>query len=179
MMGRGGGCKVNTPVESHIACLYFFLAACLTKDTLPAGHQFMINLLVSSLMADQGLENALTTAIAYEVKDPAAILKKDRESSVHLLDLVRQLLGNASSTQTASLKHVCNIYNYVRNAHCCVPSKFFKHEKDNLNSRGVASSKQVRGPQHSILAIANDNQDIETALNRTKVRGPWPPLAPL
>ena len=104
---------MNTPVESYIACLYFFLAACLTKDTLPAGHQFMINLLVSSLMADQGLENALITAIAYEVKDPAAILKKDRESSVHLLDLVRQLLGNASSTQTASLKHVCNIYNYV------------------------------------------------------------------
>ena len=58
-------------------------------------------------MADQGLENALITAIAYEVKDPSAILKKDRESSVHLLDLVRQLLGNASSTQTASLKHVC------------------------------------------------------------------------
>ena len=84
-----------------------FLPACLMKDILPAGHQFMINLLVSSLMADQGLENALTTAIAYEVKDPSAILKKDRESSVHLLDLVRQLLGNASSTQTASLKHVC------------------------------------------------------------------------
>lgn len=84
----------------------FLPLACLTKDTLPAGHQFMINLLVSSLMADQGLENALITAIAYEVKDPAAILKKDRESSVHLLDLVRQLLGNASSTQMASLKHV-------------------------------------------------------------------------
>ena len=78
------------------------------KDILPGGHQFMINLLVSSLMADQGLENALITAIAYEVKDPSAILKKDRESSVHLLDLVRQLLGNASSTQTASLKHVSN-----------------------------------------------------------------------
>lgn len=66
----------------------------------------MIDLLVSSLMADQGLENALITAIAYEVQDPTAILKEDRESSVHLLDLVRQLLGNSSSRQTASLKHV-------------------------------------------------------------------------
>ena len=91
-----------------ILIIMVIFLACLMKDTLPAGHQFMINLLVSSLMADQGLENALITAIAYEVKDPAAILKKDRESSVHLLDLVRQLLGNASSTQTAGLKHVSN-----------------------------------------------------------------------
>ena len=86
--------------------LHIFSSACLTKDALPPGHQFMIDLLVSSLMADQGLENALITAIAYEVQDPTAILKEDRESSVHLLDLVRQLLGNSSSRQTASLKHV-------------------------------------------------------------------------
>ena len=28
--------------------------------------------------------------------------------------------------------------------------------------RGVASRKQVRGPQHNMLTIANVNQDIET-----------------
>ena len=30
--------------------------------------------------------------------------------------------------------------------------------------RGVDSRKQVRGPQHNMLTIANVNQDIETLL---------------
>ena len=30
--------------------------------------------------------------------------------------------------------------------------------------RGIASSKQVRGPQHNMLTIANVNQDIKSIL---------------
>ena len=68
----------------------------------------MIDLLVGSLMADQGLENALITAIAYEVQDPATVLKPGVESSVPLLLLVQQLVGNSSSRQMALLKRVRN-----------------------------------------------------------------------
>ena len=45
--------------------------------------------------------------------------------------------------------------------------------------RGVASSKQVRGPQHNMLAIANVNQDIETALKQDKSEGAMAPLGPI
>ena len=47
------------------------------------------------------------------------------------------------------------------------------------SSRGVASSKQVRGPQHNILAIANVNQDIETAPKQDKSEGAMAPLGPI
>ena len=47
--------------------------------------------------------------------------------------------------------------------------------------RDVASSKQVREPQHNMLPIANVNQDIETALKQDKSEGAMapPPLVPL
>ena len=45
--------------------------------------------------------------------------------------------------------------------------------------RGVASSKQVRGPQHNMLAIANVNQYIETALKQDKSEGAMAPLGPI
>ena len=58
--------------------------------------------------------------------------------------------------------------------------KAFRFEPHTSPGRGIASSKQVRGPQHNMLAIANVNQDIETALKQDKGGGgPWPPLAPL
>ena len=41
-----------------------------------------------------------------------------------------------------------------------VPSTYYV----TIESRGVASRKQVRGPQHNMLTIANVNQDIETIL---------------
>ena len=69
----------------------------------------MLSLLVGSLMTDRGLENALVTAIAYEVQDPAAVLKLGAESSVPLLHLVQQLIGNATSRQLASIKQVCSV----------------------------------------------------------------------
>ena len=77
---------------------------------LPAGQQFMINLLVDSLMADRGLEDALTTAIAAEVKEGKSVALYEvgggSESTVPLLHLVRQLLGNATSRQLSALKKV-------------------------------------------------------------------------
>ena len=65
----------------------------------------MINLLVDSLMADRGLEDALTTAIAAEMKDGKPVsLYEAQEGSVPLLHLVRQLLGNATGRQLSELK---------------------------------------------------------------------------
>lgn len=66
----------------------------------------MTSLLVSSMMVGQGLENALMTAIAFEVQDPSAILKPGLESPVPLLQLVQQLVGNSTSRQTTCLKKV-------------------------------------------------------------------------
>lgn len=83
----------------------------LEADTaLPAGQQFMIDLLVESLMADRGLEDALTMAIAAEMKDgkPVSLyeVQGEGESAVPLLHLVRQLLGNATGKQLSALKKV-------------------------------------------------------------------------
>ena len=76
-------------------------------SSLPSGQQFMIDLLVNSLMVDQGLENALLTAIAYEVQDPAAVLKvAEMESSVPLIQLLQQLIGNSTARQLSFLKQV-------------------------------------------------------------------------
>ena len=67
----------------------------------------MINFLVSTLMVDRGLEEALVTAIAYEVHDPAAALKAvGVESSLPLMQLLQQLLGNATAKQLSFLKQV-------------------------------------------------------------------------
>lgn len=87
--------------------------ACAVNDEVPSGIQFMINLLVSSLMVGQGLENALMTAIAFEVQDPTAILKPGLESPVPLLQLVQQLVGNSTSQQTTCLKQVCTYIPYL------------------------------------------------------------------
>ncbi|CAI8025913.1 E3 ubiquitin-protein ligase HERC2 [Geodia barretti] len=76
---------------------------------LPAGQQFMINLLVDSLMADRGLEDALTAAIAAEVRDGRSVTLSEvsggpESAAVPLLHLVRQLLGNATGRQLSALK---------------------------------------------------------------------------
>ena len=81
------------------------------ETSLPAGQQFMISLLVDSLMADRGLEGALTIAIAAEVRDGGSValyeVSGGSESAVvPLLHLVRQLLGNATGRQLSSLKKV-------------------------------------------------------------------------
>ena len=45
--------------------------------------------------------------------------------------------------------------------------------------RDIASRKQVRGPQHNMLTIANVNQDIETTLKQDKSEGAMAPLGPI
>ena len=74
----------------------------------------MISLLVDSLMADHGLEDALAAAIAAEMEDgrsSVSLYEGHRASeggaAVPLLHLVRQLLGNATGRQLAALKKVC------------------------------------------------------------------------
>ena len=97
--------------------------ASLLEDSLPAGHQFMIDLLVSSLMADCGLESALASAIACESQDLTFVQKpgggvagmsvagvEEAQSTIPLLQLVQQLISTSTSKQTALLKKVgtCN-----------------------------------------------------------------------
>ena len=80
---------------------------------LPAGQQFMIDLLLSSLTVEQDMEEALLTAVAYETQDPAAMLKKaGLESSVALMQLIHQLISNSTVRQLALLNKVCRT-NYV------------------------------------------------------------------
>ena len=53
-------------------------------------------------------------------------------------------------------------------------------EKCDLETRGVASNKHVRGPQlnNIMLTIANMNQDIDTILKQDKSEGAMAPLGP-
>lgn len=85
----------------------FVLPASLSGPSIPPGQQFMIDLLLNSLMVEQDLEHALVTAIAYEVQDPTVMLKEaGTESSVPLMQLVQQLLSNSTGRQLALLKQV-------------------------------------------------------------------------
>ena len=68
----------------------------------------MIQLLVNSLMADQGLENSLSTAIALETKDEEELVhgQQIQEQVVPLLHLVQQLISNTTSVLLSYLKQV-------------------------------------------------------------------------
>ncbi len=68
----------------------------------------MVSLLVSSLMADRGLEGALAAAIASELQERSSptLLKPGTESSVPLLQLVQQLINNSTKRKMATLKQV-------------------------------------------------------------------------
>lgn len=68
----------------------------------------MIQLLVSSLMADRGLEKALTSAIAHETSGQDAVIELSfsHDQSVPLLHLVQQLISNATSMHLAYFKQV-------------------------------------------------------------------------
>lgn len=61
------------------------------------GQRFMMDLLVSSLMADGGLESALESAILSEITDPPEQgTSRSCDSSIPLLHLIKQLLRNGS-----------------------------------------------------------------------------------
>ena len=67
----------------------------------------MIQLLVSSLTADHGLEKALTSAIAHETLDQDVVPGvSSTDQSVPLLHLVQQLIGNSTSMHLAYFKQV-------------------------------------------------------------------------
>jgi E3 ubiquitin-protein ligase HERC2 len=64
---------------------------------VPAGRQFMIELLVNSLMSDGGLEVALDTAIQVEsISKPVLTTAMSDTTIVPLLQLVEQLLSTAT-----------------------------------------------------------------------------------
>lgn len=94
------------PPPSSLLVSYQWILSYSAENTIPHGHQFMINLLVSSLMVDRGLENALVTAIAYEVQDPSAVLKPGVESTVPLLALVQQMITTSTAQCSAFIKEV-------------------------------------------------------------------------
>ncbi len=78
-----------------------------SESSIPAGQQFMIDLLLNSLMVEQDMEDALLTAIAYEMQNPEDVLKKvGMESNVPLMQLVSQLITNSTVRQLALLKSV-------------------------------------------------------------------------
>lgn len=66
----------------------------------------MIRLLVSSLMADCGLENALMAAIALETQEHDTVTEVQTEEGVPLLHLVRQLIGNSINMNLSYFKQV-------------------------------------------------------------------------
>ena len=86
---------------------------------LPAGQQFMIDLLVESLMADRGLEEALVAAIANEMADRVCVSPSWGQEgggegggggeNVPLFHLVRQLLSNTTGRQLSMLKQVYTV----------------------------------------------------------------------
>lgn len=61
-------------------------------------------------MVDRGLENALVTAIAYEVQDTVAVLKPGVESTVPLLALIQQLVTNSTVQCSAFIKEVAHLF---------------------------------------------------------------------
>lgn len=91
---------------SHTAIDFLTFNAGPVTDSLPKGQQFMIHLLVSSLMADHGLENALMSAITFETREHDTISEILSDDAVPLLHLVRQLIGNSASMNLSYFKQV-------------------------------------------------------------------------
>lgn len=86
----------------------------LEPASISLGQRFMTDLLVSSLMADGGLETALMGAIHSEFTELAdvdggieTLVRSSTETTVPLLHLVKQLLRNSSSLTQVRLKNFC------------------------------------------------------------------------
>jgi len=89
----------------------FSLFAVTEKSALPMGRQFMLNLLVRSLMADGGIEEAVVVAICDEGFLKAGIDDKGKPitadvAATPLLQLVQQLLNNLTVHQMTYFKQV-------------------------------------------------------------------------
>ena len=71
------------------------------------GHQFMISLLINSLMEDCSIENALISAITMESQGQATPTASSKaEQAIPLLHLVHQLISNSTSKQLTYFKQV-------------------------------------------------------------------------
>lgn len=80
----------------------------LEPTAISVGQKFMTDLLVSSLMADGGLENALQGAIQMEMAELAeadGTFETPSETTIPLLHLVKQLLRNGSALTLNRLKN--------------------------------------------------------------------------
>ncbi|XP_026277054.2 E3 ubiquitin-protein ligase HERC2 [Frankliniella occidentalis] len=78
-------------------------------NSLSAGHRFMTDLLVSSLMADGGLEAALVAAVRVELGLLAADGSEDNTvpgATISLLHLVKQLLRSGSAQTLSALQNL-------------------------------------------------------------------------
>jgi len=81
------------------------------KSALPVGRQFMLNLLVRSLMADGGIEEAVIMAVCdggflkAGVDDKGEPITAD-VAATPLLQLVQQLLNNLTVHQMTYFKQV-------------------------------------------------------------------------
>lgn len=69
------------------------------EEVIPEGKQFMVDLLVSSLMADRSLEKALIAAIDVDSHEPSSPSGTKDEQAFPLLHLVQQLITNSTNKQ--------------------------------------------------------------------------------
>lgn len=96
----------------------FITLASTENSTLPMGRQFMLNLLVRSLIADGGIEEAIMTAISdVEVNVDS---RKEQPfatdmAATPVLQLVQQLLNNLTIQQLTYFKQ-------VKILSCCIKS---------------------------------------------------------
>ena len=86
-----------------------FIVALTENSTLPMGRQFMLNLLVRSLIADGGIEEAIMNAIS-DVKVGMDSRKEEPiitdMASTPILQLIQQLLNNLTIQQLTYFKQV-------------------------------------------------------------------------
>ena len=96
---------------TNLKSQYFasFILALTENSTLPMGRQFMLNLLVRSLIADGGIEEAIMTAIL----DVEVNVSSSKEQPITtdmaatpVLQLVQQLLNNLTIQQLTYFKQV-------------------------------------------------------------------------
>ncbi|XP_019851476.1 PREDICTED: E3 ubiquitin-protein ligase HERC2-like [Amphimedon queenslandica] len=103
---RSGWAILLPTVSERASALSGLLPSGPVTDSLPKGQQFMIHLLVNSLMADHGLENALMSAITFETREQDTISEILSDDAVPLLHLVHQLIGNSISMSLSYFKQL-------------------------------------------------------------------------
>lgn len=86
--------------------VFFFCTIGPAMEPLPIGNQFMIELLIDSLMADHSLEDELMSAINVEMNEQDITPDFGSNDALPLLHLVRQLISNSISRNLSHLNKV-------------------------------------------------------------------------